>query len=132
MGAGVALAGPVGGTFVFNTVANNKVSAGTGGITCTGTAAKSVIDSIVWGNDNMQLDAACMSNASDVVGTGASSTSPSFTANYHLTSSVGTSACCVDKIAAPGTANADHDVDFSIRPKGASATPYDVGAHELQ
>jgi hypothetical protein len=44
----------------------------------------------------------------------------------------GAGGCCVDKVAAPGTPNADHDVDRTARPKGVGATPFDVGAHEAQ
>jgi hypothetical protein len=128
---GASLIGPVAGTFAFNTVANNGVGSGTSGIACSG-ANKPVIDSIIWDNNHTQMDATCTPTTNDAIGTGPSSTSPSFTADYHLMASVGTSACCVDKIATPGTPNADHDVDFTVRPKGTSATPYDVGAHELQ
>jgi hypothetical protein len=55
---------------------------------------------------------------------------PTFTSDYHLVANdVTNGACCVDKIAAPGTPNADHDVDATHRPKGAS---WDIGAHEVQ
>jgi hypothetical protein len=42
------------------------------------------------------------------------------------------SQCCIDKLPTPMTPYSDHDVDFTKRPKGTSATPYDIGAHEAQ
>jgi hypothetical protein len=53
------------------------------------------------------------------------------TTDFHLqASNAANTACCVDKIAAdPGTTNKDHDVDATMRPKGAG---WDYGAHEVQ
>jgi hypothetical protein len=132
------------GTFAFNTVAGNHVTGGVGGVQCSG-QSNLIANSIVWGNDQVggtQLDAACQLSTV-VTGTdnhvGATQLNPAFfsASDFHLDVSTAparttNAACCVDKLAAPGTPNADHDVDRTSRPKGSSLTPYDVGAHEAQ
>jgi len=125
------------GTFIFNTIAKNNVTAGVGGIDCGAGAMKLISNSIVWGNSvsgGTQIGPQCMlSNV--VTGSGDSKGTmldPAFVSatDFHLQSgSSANLACCVDKIMNPTTPNADHDIDFSTRPKGAG---WDIGGHEVQ
>jgi hypothetical protein len=138
--AGVVIANGATGVFVFNTVAKNAVAAGVGGIDCGSGAAKTISNTIAWSNTTSggtQLGAQC---ALDEVVTAAgddtrgtmNAAPPAFVSatDFHLDITAGLAAnraCCIDKIAAPATPNADHDVDGVTRPRGAA---WDVGAHE--
>jgi hypothetical protein len=134
---GVLLVGsPAGSVFAFNTVASNGGGAPgmAGGINC---AMPAVIQSSIVASNSLsaatngsQFAGSC--TLTDVVTSG-----PVFVSatDFHLATSDAASeaanrACCIDKLPAPSTPNADHDLDFSARPKGAGATPYDIGAHE--
>jgi hypothetical protein len=142
---GVSIDNGSSGTFAFNTVARNHVTASNiGGVDCgTINPKKPLLHSIIWGNDldtagGTQIGAKCtltsvVVGADSTTDPGAIKQDPSFTPDYHLklndTANAGDGGCCVDKIMNPGTANSDHDVDSTHRPKGAS---WDVGAHEVQ
>jgi hypothetical protein len=119
--------------FAFNTVAKNHIQAGVGGIDCGAGGAKPILDSVVWDNDtttSSQLGTQCMTT-NVVAGTGTAAGSPVFTTDYHLqANTAGNTSCCVDKVASPGTPNADHDVDRASRPQGATGK-WTIGANEL-
>lgn len=129
-----------GGLFAFNTVAGNATAGGPGGIVCGGAGPKLIQDSIVVGNAlsaGSQFFGAC-TLANVVTGAGDSAGGlallPAFLdptrGDYHLRPADPRNAdCCIDRVPRPGTANADHDVDGSARPKGAA---WDVGAHEAR
>jgi parallel beta-helix repeat protein len=139
--AGVSLDTSSAGTFAFNTVAKNTVTAGVGGVDCGTGAVKTLSNSIVWSNTlqtGTQLGPQCMlTNVVTVAGDDNRglmvATKPDFVSatDFHLQS--GTSAntaCCIDKIVtSPGTPNQGHDVDATTRPKGLG---WDYGAHEVQ
>jgi hypothetical protein len=139
--AGVSLDNASSGTFAFNTIAKNSVAAGVGGVDCGTGATKTLASSIVLQNTPLggtQLGAQCtLSNVVTVAGDDNRglmvATAPAFVSatDFHLLpSNAANTACCVDKVATdPGTANKDHDVDASKRPKGAG---WDYGAHEVQ
>jgi hypothetical protein len=124
------------GTMAFLTIANNGGGGGfEGGVNCPASGATKLIqDSIVYGNSsNAGTQFAGKCALMDVVtGTdnfaGATMTMPSLTSDYHLAAG-GDNSCCIDKIMSPGTPNADHDVDLTMRPKGNA---WDIGAHELK
>jgi hypothetical protein len=124
---------PAGSVFAFNTVANNGGGApGTaGGINCNVPAViqSSIValNSLSAATGGSQFAGSCM--LTDVVTSG-----PVFVSatDFHLKTSDPASesanrACCIDKLPAPTRPNADHDLDFTRRPKGAAA---DIGAHE--
>jgi hypothetical protein len=129
--------------FAFNTVTGNSADAsnGVGGIACpvVGPAA-TIQSSIVVGNTastsaSSQLTAKCVLQ-NVVTGTdtfpGAIQLTPTFASadrEYLAPNDPANTACCVDKVNGAGTPNADHDVDFSRRPKGSA---WDIGAHEVQ
>jgi hypothetical protein len=135
-GRGVSISDDSSGTFAFNTVAKNLVSAGVGGVDCGSGSKKAIESSIFDGNSMMggsQIGAQC--TLTKVVTTGGDSQGtagmPSFANasadDYHLVANNGANLdCCIDKIT---TAMNDHDVDNSRRPKGSG---YDIGAHEAQ
>jgi hypothetical protein len=126
--------------FAFNTVTNNQGGTnGIGGISCPSSGASTTIQSsIVWNNvqnAGSQFVGKCVLQ-NVVTGTdtfpGAIQLTPTFATNandYLAPNDAANKACCVDKVGAPTTPNADHDVDFSHRPKG---TAWDIGAHEVQ
>jgi hypothetical protein len=136
---------PAGSVFAFNTVAGNGGAASgiAGGVQCN--AATTLQASIVANNSTSgtgtQFGGSCTLQKV-VVGTGDSTAdagaiklAPSFVSasDFHLVKNdAANAACCVDQLAAPTTPNHAHDVDATTRPKGTSATPYDVGAHEVQ
>jgi hypothetical protein len=132
---GVTIADGATGTFAFNTVANNLVAAGSGGISCGGGGSKIIAASIVVGNtpqSGTQFFGNCtLMNV--VTGTdsfaGATMLSPDLDATFRLTSAAANDACCIDKVPNPSTPNAAHDVDGNTRPKGAA---HDIGAHEAR
>jgi hypothetical protein len=144
-GGGVTIATSATGDFRFDTVAMNMAAAGPfGGITCSGSTARLVEDSIVWGNatsGGTQIAGSCkLSNV--VTGndtfTGAVRLDPSFvnptaTGDFHLKPmDAANGACCVDKVTAGdggATMLPARDVDGSHRPKGAG---WDIGAHEVE
>jgi hypothetical protein len=137
---GVTINDAATGTFAFNTVVNNLVSAGAGGIGCGGAGAKGILNSIVVGNTlsgGTQFFGNCtLTNV--VTGpdnfTGASMLVPDLDATFHLNVNATNRACCINQVPSPSPAimNQDHDVDRETRPRGASATPYDVGADEAE
>jgi len=135
------------GTFAFNTVAGN--GAGNtleGGIACPPNGTPKLIEeSIVAQNahnpatNGTQFINKCMLQ-SVVTGpdsfAGAIQSPPAFVSmtDFHLDVGAGLAAnqtCCIDKISAPTTPNADHDVDRGPRPKVAGGKD-DIGAHEAQ
>jgi hypothetical protein len=139
---------PAGSIFAFNTVVANGPTGDTaaGGMICPATPPAALIqDSIIVGNSHnttggTQFAGQCQLQ-SVVVGTDSTTSgiqkTPAFTSDDHLDVSTPTAQttnadCCIDKLVAPGTPMADHDVDRTTRPKGSSATPYDIGAHEVQ
>jgi hypothetical protein len=110
-------------------VANNHVAAGsTGGIDCGSAnlnAPKNILDSIVFGNDGMQLGPTCMTT--NVVSSG----TVVLTADGKLQAGTpANTACCVDKVAKPDTPNSDHDFDNAHRPQGMTGK-WTIGANEL-
>lgn len=131
-----------GSIFAFNTVYDNDAgSTVPGGIVCSSPAL--IQDSIVFNNhalNGSQFTANCaLSNV--VTGTDAAPNAimlaPVFDSNVNLDISnipneTQNKACCIDKLAAPGTPNADHDYNFTQRPKGTGVTPYDIGATEAE
>lgn len=137
--AGVNLADST-GTFAFNTVARNTISAGVGGIDCGTGAQKAILNSIVWGNTTAtgtQLGAKCtLTNVVTAAGDDTQGTmsamAPSFVSatDFHLKrNEAANTACCIDKVTAPSTPNKDNDVDgVKHRPKGSA---WDIGAHEV-
>jgi hypothetical protein len=142
--SGVDIANTATGTFAFNTVANNG-GAGTGsppgGITCGVGAAKSILHSIVVGNrpttGGSQFAGNCtLTNV--VTGpdsfVGANMLVPDLDATFHLNANATNRACCINQVPSPSPPilNQDHDVDGETRPRGSSATPYDVGADEAE
>jgi hypothetical protein len=140
---GVQLGNSTTGAFAFNTVVKNTVSgaAGVGGIDCGSGGTKAIQDSIFYQNTTSggtQLGSKCtLTNIVTVSGDdnqgSMSAMAPAFVGatDYHLVAgAVANLACCIDKLAAPGTPNANHDVDNTTRPKGTSATPYDISADE--
>ena len=134
---GVKLDANATGTFAFNTIAKNFVSAGVGGIDCSA-APHAITGSIVVQTTAVagsQFAGAC--TFTDVVAgtteTAANTTKldPAFVspANLRLDGAAGPAktandACCIDKV---GTATNDHDVDQNHRPRGTS---WDIGAFE--
>lgn len=140
------------GTFAFNTVAGNGgLVDNEGGIVCASTGGDKIIAaSIVAGNSHNPMSGGTQFAGTKcvfqtvVVGTDSTSAAgvvkdkpPSFTADYHLKISDAPSVaanqdCCINKLPAPTSPNADHDVDRTARPKGTGATPFDIGAHEVQ
>jgi hypothetical protein len=134
---------PAGSEFAFNTVVGNGAATDTlaGGIACN--AATTIRASIVAANSltmasGTQFSGSCtlqnVVTGADSFG-GATMLTPEFAgaSDFRLkTPSAANTACCIDKLAAPGTPNADHDVDRTARPKGVGAMPFDVGAHEAQ
>jgi hypothetical protein len=131
------------GTIAFDTLSKNGgLNTVEGGVVCPAAGANKVVqDSIVINNSSnagTQFAGKCqLQNV--VTGTdnfaGATMLTPSFVGanDFHLVASAAANlSCCIDKVGAPGTPNADHDVDETTRPKGASATPYDIGAQEVQ
>jgi hypothetical protein len=131
------------GTIAFDTLSKNGgLNTVEGGVVCPAAGANKVIqDSIVINNSSnagTQFAGKCqLQNV--VTGTdsfaGATMLTPSFVGanDFHLVASAAANlSCCIDKVGAPGTPNADHDVDETTRPKGTGATPYDIGAHEVQ
>lgn len=142
-GRGVTIDDTSTGAFAFNTVVKNTVAAGVGGIDCGAGAAKAIKNSIFYQNTTSggtQLGAQCalstiVTVASDDNRGTMSAMSPTFqgATNFHLVAGdTANLACCIDKVTTPGTPNADHDVDRTARPKGTAATPFDIGAHEVQ
>ncbi len=141
--AGVTMSNTSTGQFAFNTIVQNTVGAGVGGIDCGSGAMKTISDSIVWKNttsSGTQFSAQCMlSNVVTVNGDDSrgsmSAMPPKFVGalDFHLVAGDAANlACCIDKVATPGTPNSSHDIDLSARPKGTGATPFDIGAHEVQ
>jgi hypothetical protein len=137
---GVALDAAATGTFAYNTVAKNRVTAGVGGIDCGAGAAKTIANSIVWKNDldaaSKQVGAQCTlaTVVTGVGGGGGTTLDPTFVSatDFHLASGAAANlACCVDKIAVVSGPNSNHDVDASKRPKGI-VNAADIGAHEVQ
>jgi hypothetical protein len=136
---------PAGSIFAFNTVAGNSSGAFPGGVTCPSAATAVIQNSIVATNSTTggtQFAGMCQFQ-NVVVGrdsTGASGVikkTPAFTADYHLDmttvpNQTANADCCIDKLGTPGTPGADHDVDFTARPKGSAVTPYDIGGQEVQ
>lgn len=131
------------GDVAFNTVTKNGgLNSIEGGVVCPASGTNKLIQaSIVVGNSasgGTQFAGKCqLQNV--VTGTdsfaGATMLTPTFQSatNYHLVAGdTMNTACCIDKLAAPGTPNANHDVDSTPRPKGTGSTPYDIGAHEVQ
>jgi hypothetical protein len=136
---------PTGSVFAFNTVARNA-SDGNGppGIVCN--AGATIQSSIVAQNSPLFMGSqvtkpGCMLT-NVVTGTdnasGANMSPPAFksTTDFHLDITGANEAinktCCIDQLTAPGTPNSDHDVDFSMRPKGTGPKNYDIGAHEAE
>lgn len=131
------------GGIAFNTITKNGgLNSIEGGVVCPASGTNKLIQaSIVVSNSTSggtQFAGKCqLQNV--VAGTdsfaGATMLAPTFQSatNYHLVAGDTMNlACCIDKLAAPGTPNADHDVDYTARPKGTGASPYDIGAHEVQ
>ena len=136
------------GTFAFDTVAGNGGGMTIeGGISCPNisTTPKLIEESIVAQNahnpatNGTQFVGKCMLQ-SVVTGpdsfAGAIQSPPAFVSmtDFHLDVGAGLAAnqtCCIDKITAPTTPNADHDVDRGPRPKVAGGKA-DIGAHEAQ
>ncbi len=126
--------------FAFNTVVRNTVVAGVGGADCGSGAIKSIVDSIFYKNTTSggsQLGPQCsLTNVVTAAGDDnrgtESAAPPTFVSasDFHLIANDPANiACCIDKVTSPGTPNMGHDVDLTIRPKGAA---YDIGAHEVQ
>jgi hypothetical protein len=127
--------------FAFNTLRNNAAgSTYLGGISCPSPSSQKVNiqNSIVVDNTQdtgSQFSGQCVLQ-NVVTGTdsfaGATQLTPTFVAagDPHLTANdAANTACCVDKVTAPTTPNAAHDIDLNHRPKGAA---WDIGAHEVQ
>ncbi len=136
---GVSINAASSGTFAYNTIVKNLVSAGVAGIDCSA-AAHAISASIVAQNTaagGTQFNGACtltnvVAGASETAAA-ATKLDPAFvgTSNFRLDMTLGAprtanQACCVDQIAAGAT---DHDVDGYHRPTGAK---WDIGAAEAQ
>jgi hypothetical protein len=139
---------PAGSVFAFNTVTTNGGAGNTaaGGVVCN--AAAVLQNSIITLNNltsgsGTQFSGSC-SLQNVVVGTDSTGDAgaiknkpPAFTSDYHLDmtnvpNQTANGDCCIDKLGTPGTPGADHDVDFTARPKGSAVTPYDIGGQEVQ
>jgi hypothetical protein len=133
--AGVGLATSATGTFRHNTVVNNLVTSGLGGIDC-GMSTKQIENSIVWNNTKdstpSQIGKYCALVNSDIDETiaGNQNTAPDFVSvagnDYHLNGrTTNNLACCIDQIA---SSPVTHDFDGTPRPINVK---WDIGAHEV-
>jgi hypothetical protein len=140
-GVMITVGGPSQSVFAFNTVASNHSNgASAAGIVCN--EPSPIEDSIVAQNttaSGSQLTSYCMLShvvtGADTATGATTSPAPVFVSatNFHLdTSRAQNAQCCIDKLPKPTTPYSDHDVDFTTRPKGTSATAYDIGAQEAQ
>jgi parallel beta helix pectate lyase-like protein len=141
---------PTGSVFAFNTVVANGPTGNTaaGGAICPATGTTALLQDSIIANNGLstaggtqfagqcQLQTVVVGVDSTVSG-GAVKKAPALTSDDYLDVSTPSAQttnadCCINKLAAPGTPNADHDVDRGTRPKGAGTTPYDIGGHEAQ
>jgi hypothetical protein len=136
---------PAGSLFAFNTVARNASDGNSPpGVICN--AAATLQSSIVAENSPLfngsQVTKPACTLKNVVTGTDSANTNmaaPKFlsTTNFHLDISNTTNeqtnkTCCIDQLTATGTPNADHDVDFTPRPKGTGPKNFDIGAQEAE
>ncbi len=138
LGPGVALSTGSTGTFRHNSVVNNLVAAGIGGIDCGTGAMKTIENSIVFGNTKSgasQVTTTCSLAFVDIDETSAVSSNrnvaPDFvnavTSDFHLNGkTANNNSCCIDQIASSPIL---YDYDGTARPQNVK---WDIGAHELK